>query len=398
MAKKDISTNQTEVFLIKNKSKTILSKDQITFNTLSKKIETLRKQLQKIETESEYKLDIYHKTLPLVEIENIESKSKFVKFIFKLTQVEKLNKKQKTEIEKCIAHFMGDIAKEQDIDDELKAIYNFYNNTSYDEELQEDISDAKSMLEEQLKDELGIEIDLSAFDFADTSPENYAKMQNMIQEAIHEKYGENGLNDRDFEKNNYKNQSKPKNKTKAELKREELQKQKDELKNKSIRSIYLALAKTLHPDLETDIDLKLEKEELMKKVTIAYDNKDLTTLLQLEMQWIYKEQNAALSAEKLRVYIEVLREQVNELEVQKYSFYHHPRFQPIFDYSRYTKKQFEEEMLLQSELVKEETELINDSIFVQEDFKIHKNHLFKTLEYLNDKMQFENQFYDVFGY
>ncbi|MEY3500906.1 MAG: hypothetical protein RL308_2575, partial [Bacteroidota bacterium] len=80
MAKKNISTNQTEVFLIKNKSKTILSKDQITFNTLSKKIETLRKQLQKIETESEYKLDIYHKTLPLVEIENIESKSKFVKF------------------------------------------------------------------------------------------------------------------------------------------------------------------------------------------------------------------------------------------------------------------------------------------------------------------------------
>ena len=142
----------------------------------------------------------------------------------------------------------------------------------------------------------------------------------------------------------------------------------------------------------------IEKEELMKKVTIAYDNKDLTTLLQLEMQWIYKEQNAALSAEKLRVYIEVLREQVNELEVQKYSFYHHPRFQPIFDYSRYTKKQFEEEMLLQSELVKAETELINDSIFVQEDFKIHKNHLFKTLEYLNDKMQFENQFYDVFGY
>jgi hypothetical protein len=223
-------------------------------------------------------------------------------------------------------------------------------------------------------------------------------MQNMIQEAIQEKHGENGLNDRDFEKNKNKNQSKPKNKTKAELKREELQKQKDELKNKSIRSIYLALAKTLHPDLETDIDLKLEKEELMKKVIIAYDNKDLTTLLKLEMQWIYKEQNAALSAEKLRVYIEVLREQVNELEIQKYSFYNHPRFQPIFDYRRYTKKQFEEEMLLQSELVKEETELINDSIFVKEDFKVHKNHLFKTLEYLNDKMQFENEFYDVFGY
>ena len=396
MAKKDISTKKSEVFLVKTDSKAGLSKNQITFNNLSKKIETLRLQIIKTENEAEYKLNIYHNTIHSIEAENIESKLKFVKFLFNLSKVEKLSKKQHSNIEQCIAILMNEIISEQEIDDELKEIYNFYNNTNYDEEVEEEMSDAKSMIENQLKEELGIEIDLSEFNFSDTSPNNYAKMQEMIQEAMQEKFGEDGFKNSKY--GNFKNDSKPKKKTKAELKREELEKQKEELKNKSIRSIYVALAKILHPDIETDIDKKLEKEELMKQVVIAYENKDLTTLLKLEMQWIYNEENTNLSEEKLNIYIEVLREQANELETQKYNFYRNERFEPIFDFRRHSKKQFETAIASQSDLIKEETELINDAIFEPTDFKIYKTNLFQTIEYLIDKMRFENQFYDILSF
>ena len=48
----------------------------------------------------------------------------------------------------------------------------------------------------------------------------------------------------------------------------------------------MSLAKMLHSDLETDETLKLEREELMKKVTAAYQDKDLNTLLKLEIEII----------------------------------------------------------------------------------------------------------------
>lgn len=65
-----------------------------------------------------------------------------------------------------------------------------------------------------------------------------------------------------------KNKKSPKQHDKvAALKHEELSR----LKN--IRSIYIALAKVLHPDTEADETLKAEKEEIMKKVTSSYEGR-----------------------------------------------------------------------------------------------------------------------------
>lgn len=396
MAKKGINhSNESAIFLVKSNSKTTLSKEQIAFNTLSKKIETLKLQITKYKAEAKYKLDMYHKIIPNLESENLEVHSRFAKFLYKISKLENFNKKQYSEIEQCMVNLINKIVSEQNLDDELKDIYNFYNNANYDKEIEDEVKDVKNTFEKKLKEEMGIEIDLSEFDFTDTSPNNYAKMQAMIAEAMQEKFGENGFKNSKYV--HFETISIPKKKTKAELKREELQKQKEELKNKSLRSIYLALAKVLHPDIETDIDKKLEKEELMKQVTVAYENKDLTTLLKLEMQWIYNEKNTELSAEKLKVYIEVMREQANELETQKYTIYQNPRFMPIFDYKRHTKKQFSEEIEVQAASIKAETESISDTIFEPANFNPNKTKLFKTIKYLNNKMLYENSFYDMFS-
>jgi len=106
---------------------------------------------------------------------------------------------------------------------------------------------------------------------------------------------------------------------------------------KSIRNIYITLSKLFHPDTETDPVLKIQKEEIMKRVTTAYKQKDLTTLLKLEMEWGYKEKEhlEKLTEDKFEIYISVLKEQIAEFEVQKYNLYMHPKTDEISEFVTY---------------------------------------------------------------
>jgi hypothetical protein len=132
-----------------------------------------------------------------------------------------------------------------------------------------------------------------------------------------------------------KGTQKAKPKTKKQLEKEELEQQKEALKNKSIRSIYVALAKILHPDTEPDSALKIEKEEMMKQVTVAYENRDLMLLLQLEMQWIKKHDDSLhnMEASTLNVYIQLLKDQVKELELELDMLYVNPAFSAVSVFS-----------------------------------------------------------------
>lgn len=138
----------------------------------------------------------------------------------------------------------------------------------------------------------------------------------------------------DFEKSSTRtcyenNQSKVRNnsqhrKSKKQLARE-AQSRADELaaeaiKTKSLRSIYITLAKVLHPDVTNEGLAIEEREELMKQVSKAYNERDLISLLRFEMEWVHKQLGYLdqLSDEKLGVYIDVLREQRLSLE-QEYS-------------------------------------------------------------------------------
>lgn len=115
----------------------------------------------------------------------------------------------------------------------------------------------------------------------------------------------------------------------------------EELKTKNIRSIYISLTKILHPDVELNSILKQVKEEIIKQVIVAYEEKDLSTLLKLEMEWVYKttEYLSELSDKKLKTYISVMRERENQLDAKKFKLLHHPRHESIFKYCNLQEKQ-----------------------------------------------------------
>lgn len=175
------------------------------------------------------------------------------------------------------------------------------------------------MYSSMFADMFGVDIDVDFNDFDPTDPEQVRK----IEEQLRAKFEEKKANE------------KPRKKTKKELEKEKLLKAEEELKSKSLRSVYITLSKLLHPDFETDEDVKQQKEEVMKQVTTAYEKKDLSTLLRLELEWGLKthENLIELSEQKLKIFIQVLKERRQELNHELRILHTHPRFQPIAEVS-----------------------------------------------------------------
>ncbi len=119
--------------------------------------------------------------------------------------------------------------------------------------------------------------------------------------------------------------------TKAQLDKALKIKEQEEAKKRDIRTLYKQLAKVLHPDLEANPEMKLHKEEWMKRLTAAYANEDLRELLRIEMEWLGEEASnlAAASEEKLRVYCAVLKEQIADQKQKTASLTAEPVYSPL---------------------------------------------------------------------
>jgi hypothetical protein len=123
----------------------------------------------------------------------------------------------------------------------------------------------------------------------------------------------------------------PRKQTKAQLEKARKLQEQEEAKKRDFKSLYKQLAKVLHPDLETDPQLKQHKEIWMKRLTSAYAAGDLRELLHIEMEWLGEESTnlATASEEKLRVYCAVLKQQIADLKRQTEWLLHEPQYGPL---------------------------------------------------------------------
>ena len=302
----------------------ILSPHQRQFNNLTKKIEALTKKIEKDKVLLDNCLQEYSKKLPSLQEEYAMAQFEMAKTLAASAEQIKYSNKQFHDLSDTILELCNDAFCSIIATDEMKAFYNQWSNTSYEEEEEEQNTQIKQALSEELKNNLGVDIDFSDID---DTPEGLAKLQQRIMEAMNNKQTDN----------NESVNSPKKKKTKKQQEKEAIEKEEEDSKLKSIRSIYVALAKVLHPDTVTEEAEKLIREELMKKVTIAYNNKDIATLLRLELEWVANETNNLenLSEDKLKVYIATLKQQVKELEIESIQIQQHPRFHVISEFIRY---------------------------------------------------------------
>lgn len=292
-----------------------LSKEQQAFNRLTKRIEKLQLQIPEETKKLEELNTLYHKEVFANVLEQGKLKIHICHLLDNKRTTLKLPQLLNQKLNDLLLDLLDDAFGVIEPDDATKELYKKYRRSSYEDELSRQQSEFTEGFADMLYEQYGLKLDPSMF----TENPDFGKIEEELK--------------RQWEQKKRSKQAKPK--TKKQLKKEELEQQKEALKNKSIRSIYVALAKILHPDTEPDAILKIEKAEMMKLVTIAYENRDLMQLLQLEMQWIKKHDDSLskMEAATLHVYIQLLNDQVKELEQELVMLHVNPVFSAVSVYS-----------------------------------------------------------------
>ncbi len=318
----EMEEKKDKVLKIKATGQKVLSKNQQLFNNLTNRIEFLEKDIVLEEKRLTRLLQVYSKKVQPFQMIIAQTRLDLAMTIDKATLTHKFTKNQLSNIGDTIVELCDDSFAELEPTPEQEAMYDKWADIPYKDELEMDISETKDMFSNLINDLFGVDINLEGFE---PGSESFQDLEEKIRAQMDE-----------ARQNQQQQQQRPRKKTKKQQEKEDALKAEEELKTKSIRSIYITLAKILHPDTETDAEKKLEKEELMKKVTVAYDQKDLTTLLKLEMEWVHKtsEHLEKLTEDKLRIYISHLKQQVMELQNERMQLVYHPRYEPILDYVR----------------------------------------------------------------
>lgn len=108
----------------------------------------------------------------------------------------------------------------------------------------------------------------------------------------------------------------PKKKSKKQLEREAAQEELEKLTKKDFNSLYKALSKRVHPDLEQDPVKKMEREELMKRLIASKETGDLFALLSIEFALNQSENKGTsiLDVETIKRFNNILLEQREKLK------------------------------------------------------------------------------------
>src|SRR5262249_8228623 len=156
----------------------------------------------------------------------------------------------------------------------------------------EGFEETRSAIEDMFAD-AGVDIDLDGL------------TPGMSDEAIAAKFAEMKAKVQEQMENHEKQTQQPgrRHKNKRQQEKEDRVRRDEEVRKRSIASIYKQLAKALHPDLEPDENRRQRKVALMQELTAAYRKNDLHTLLRLELEWIQREESDLdrLTEEKLSI-------------------------------------------------------------------------------------------------
>jgi hypothetical protein len=298
-----------------------LTKAQQTFNRLVTRIESLRLKLECETRRLDAALAYYGEHLYPRLRRRTELRKGLVRALAAFLDDKRLKgKKARFTLCRLLADQLGEIHFEEGslADDDLRALFERLHGRGVEEVASEEFEETREHIESMLND-FGVDIDLS-----DIKP-------GMSEETLAAKAAETMARLRGKIEEKQQPSSPRRRKNQRQIEKEERQRQAEDLRKKTVATIYKQLARVLHPDLELDAALRRQKEVLMQELTVAYRNNDMLTLLRLEMEWIEREEGdiARLTDEKLAIYNQTLNEQVQNLERELYELPYHPRYQPI---------------------------------------------------------------------
>ena len=280
-------------------TKKVLSKGQKRFNSLIKRLETKRKLLQRWqETIPVYRQRVLTEYDVLYDEYN-EQRAELVRLFDAAYPKKMFTKTDKRKLKHLIRSITEELIS-YDVEG-MKEIYNKYSKVDFDSIDKEADEQVGQMMKAMFEEMMGVEID---DDVDVSSPEKF-------QAALQEKLAEQEEQERLAEEKRRKRK-----KSARQLAKEARIEQEEQNISKSIQEVYRKLAASLHPDLETDLEEKERKTKLMQQVNVAYKEKNLLRLLelQLELEHIDQEHLNGLAEEKIQHFNKILQNQLKELE------------------------------------------------------------------------------------
>lgn len=301
--KKAVQNSATDVLVIPSKKAT-LSTPQKAYNRYIKQIDKHKVELKNAEKEvDKLQQRIYSEVFP--EMDKLQELR--LKRLEKIDEFlgQRLSQNHSNELHNIFFDEISLIVAESNVypmNDELLEkiieIHDKHADISYEEVMNEGKEEALEYMKSNLE-HFGIDdVEIDGMDI-----ENMKR----ILEAIDRK--------RD-EENNEREQKRMDSDEKYAAKKN-AEKDQEKERTKTLKGIYKRLVKELHPDLEADIDEQARKNELMQRVTIAYNENDFFELLKLNIE--YQTQNKGdisnLADQEIEYYNQILKSQVQELKM-----------------------------------------------------------------------------------
>jgi len=310
----DLSRQKSNTDIVQFGGKS-LNKNQLKFNKLIEELKTLADQfeIQKEELPKLHKRFVeiakpIDKKILLANHKLIQSADVFYREM-------KLSKNQKEIVKAFIILKIRKLPEVPPV--EIQEVFDRYAEVTFKEELEDEKKRMNENLSRMIREMFNLKEDVDLGIDPELSEEEN-------QKRILEKLSEMGIHPHSRNSQETEDPFSPQDRPKTEKqlvkeRMEQLKKEKeDELRKKSFKTIYTELMKAFHPDKETDIERKAEKEEISKKITVAYGNQDFFTLLKLEAEFLTRQEGRfqSLPEDQLSYYLKMVTTQKNELKAQ----------------------------------------------------------------------------------
>ena len=289
------------------------SRAQKSFNRLKKRVEKLKRDGERMRADLDDSLSFFHGQVEPARKRSHSILCECVKLLYGFHEAPpKSLSARECRLLKEMVIDTGAQALEQSSRDErdpaISAIYRELTGEDFDDELDDELNRQREQMEEELK-EVGIDIDFSDVDMQQDHVSLKQQLAEKFAEAMQMREGQEPTT------------QKARKKTKKQIEKEQKEALILERQQQGVASLYKQLVKMAHPDHEQDPVIKQEKEAFLKRVTVAYEKRDLCELLSLELEWMQRsdEQETGVierqigEDELLEAYNSMLKEQVREL-------------------------------------------------------------------------------------
>ncbi len=321
MAAVPLKVESKGALVLKAAAGAVLSPAQIEFNRLMAQLETARAKFERERVRLDRIMDaLAHQLMPLIE-ETHRLDFELIMYLQNALSTFRLTYRRRESLEDLLRERARDLVVDTCglAPAQLEALQKLMEEIdpgwidSESEEMGEGFDYLRAMMEETAR-EAGLEVDLSDIDLRQNPEEGMRKLHERFAAA-------KAAAARPLSRKQ----------TKSQIERERKQRAVEEAKQRDLKTIYKQLAKVLHPDLETNPDLRANKEEWMKRLTSAHAAGDLRELLRIEMEWLGEEASnlAAAGDEKLKVYSLILKEQIDDVKSRMFTLIDEPQYSSL---------------------------------------------------------------------